>query len=519
MKSKTAVINWTVIVAGGIFFFLFFYLCLPSHLLHREQIQAFIYSDLLLDQYAECPAFISCLAGDFLLQFFCFSWCASLIISLLLLCLGIVLYKLLNPLIHGWSYLLIIPFILWEAGKLSGLAYPLSATISLIGGGLSALLFRRIRIKQWRYFFAIAVLFILAAYWMFGVGMWLTLPFLIVSLPVTIFLFLIIEAIALPVIFKNLGTLTWNEAYAWPENVLYDIPDFKREQALKADNQYYYHGMTSSLASEGNHLIDYYNNLSDARYGQLPDNLLSRISSGKDGLFLPVNPGSGYHTIYVSNEVWFELGDMTMAEHATLLGMIFSPRNTGVRALKRLAEINLINGDEAAAMKYLRMLQQTLFYKDWANNHMPGQQSDEVKKWLADKQKFIPATDTLRTVTNIPLSLHTLLQSNPNNRMALEYLLCYYLLHKDVDAFANTYETYSRGYSMPRIYQEAYLIALAKQDNPVYNSEKIIIPEGTFADFLNYNNDYKQFNGDINLLKDRYINNYWFYYHFAQHLE
>ena len=42
------------------------------------------------------------------------------------------------------------------------------------------------------------------------------------------------------------------------------------------------------------------------------------------GLFLPVAPHSTYLTIYAANEVWFALGDMTMAEHAAILGMIFS---------------------------------------------------------------------------------------------------------------------------------------------------------------------------------------------------
>ena len=42
---------------------------------------------------------------------------------------------------------------------------------------------------------------------------------------------------------------------------------------------------------------------------------------------------------------------MTMAEHASLLSMIFSPQNKSVRMVQRLAEINLINGDNEAARK------------------------------------------------------------------------------------------------------------------------------------------------------------------------
>ena len=71
-----------------------------------------------------------------------------------------------------------------------------------------------------------------------------------------------------------------------------------------------------------------------------------------------------------------------MAEHAAILGMIFSPHHTGARAVKRLAEINLVNGDEAAAMKYLRLLQKTMCYRDWAERRIPGKQTAEVCQWL-----------------------------------------------------------------------------------------------------------------------------------------
>ena len=82
-----------------------------------------------------------------------------------------------------------------------------------------------------------------------------------------------------------------------------------------------------------------------------------------------------------------------MAEHAAILGMIFSPHHTGARAVKRLAEINLVNGDEAAAMKYLRLLQKTMCYRDWAERRIPGKQTAEVCQWLERKRLLLPATD------------------------------------------------------------------------------------------------------------------------------
>ena len=58
-------------------------------------------------------------------------------------------------------------------------------------------------------------------------------------------------------------------------------------------------------------------------------------------------------------------------EHCAMLSMIFSPRNSGSRMIKRLAEINLVNGDDEAALKYLRILDKTLLHKSWAEKRIP----------------------------------------------------------------------------------------------------------------------------------------------------
>ena len=52
-------------------------------------------------------------------------------------------------------------------------------------------------------------------------------------------------------------------------------------------------------------------------------------STGYEWLILPVNPSASFLSILFANELWFTLGDMTMAEHCAMLSMIFSPRNSG----------------------------------------------------------------------------------------------------------------------------------------------------------------------------------------------
>ena len=128
-----------------------------------------------------------------------------------------------------------------------------------------------------------------------------------------------------------------------------------------------------------------------------------------------------------------------MAEHCAMLSMIFSPRNSGSRMIKRLAEINLVNGDDEAALKYLRILDKTLLHKSWAEKRIPGQQTPRVKEWLEKKRRDIPTQDQLRSGNDAVTSLRNLVASNAGNLRAYEYLLCYHLLSKDLRSFVEDY--------------------------------------------------------------------------------
>ena len=253
----------------------------------------------------------------------------------------------------------------------------------------------------------------------------------------------------------------------------------------------------------------------NAQQDRLPDRLMDGYQPASQGLFLPVAPHSTYLTIYAANEVWFALGDMTMAEHAAILGMIFSPHHTGARAVKRLAEINLVNGDEAAAMKYLRLLQKTMCYRDWAERRIPGKQTAEVCQWLKRKRLLLPATDTLRSSADIPLSLRHLLRNNPDNTLACDYLLCFDLLNKDIGAFAGDYREFAAKKFPSRLYAEGLLIYLAGKKASLDEVEKWNIPPQVLDEFSEYTRLYEANDGNGAPLQAKYGKTYWFYFHYA----
>ena len=462
---------------GALVLFLFFFRMMPYHLFHREQTSLFLYASETLDEYGEQAGGFARLVGDFLTQFFYYEGLGPLIVALLLTLWGAVVYRLLEPYIGRLAWIPTVVVVMWEAGRECGVDYPLSGTVAWIGIG-GVLLFCRwlVRRCSWRWGVPLAGVALVIAYSLFGCGEW---------------------------------------------TKVYDKPDFAREYRLAIDSEMYF-GRTAKArklldeAREKSPFITYYHNLLSAEHHLLPDLLSEYYQPAAQGLFLPVAPGSSYLTIYAANEVWFALGDMTLAEHAAILGMIFSPRHIGSRAIKRLAEINLVNGDEAAALKYLRLLRKTLCYREWAQRRMPGRETPEVNHWLEQKRTLLPRTDTLRSSANVTLSLRHLLRNNPENRMALDYLLCFDLLHKDIGAFAGDYQNFSMDAPPCRLYAEALLVYLAGKKAPLDEVKKWNIPLQVMADFHDYTQIYERGGGKAAPLRPKYEKSYWFYFHFAK---
>ena len=118
MKNKTTIIYSTIMILGGAIFFLFFFYLYPYHLYHREQTSIFVLSAQTLTDYLGKPAFLSCLVGDFLTQFFYYQGIGPLIVSALLLALGATYYRLLYRTQNWWALIPVVLLTLWEFGKL-----------------------------------------------------------------------------------------------------------------------------------------------------------------------------------------------------------------------------------------------------------------------------------------------------------------------------------------------------------------------------------------------------------------
>jgi hypothetical protein len=251
--------------------------------------------------------------------------------------------------------------------------------------------------------------------------------------------------------------------------------------------------------------------------GILPEYLLDFYQPAASGLILPVAPNENWQSIFVSNEVFYLIGDMNFAQHSAMLGNTFSPYQRSSRMLKRLAEINMVNGDSTGANKYLRILSKTLFHKKWAENLQTINFTTGTDKWLTEKRAQTPKIDTIRQSNNYLASLNFLVEQHPNNVVALDYLLCYHLLNKDLKSFKKVYDQYGRSIDrpVPSLYSESLLIQLFASNADQKEVESYAISPKKIKDFADYMQIFEKTKGEINALTGRFGKSYWFYYHFA----
>lgn len=507
MRLAVRYSEWITLALLTLASFAFFFWAYPYHLFHKEQTTLFLYNAESVAAYFERPAWLACLAGDFLTQFFYYIGGGPLVVSLVLSLLGLLTYDTVRRLTGRRMAVITMALVMiWEAGRLCGLVYPLSSTLALMGGLFLFGIY--LRIKEMKIRVPAGIVCLVAGYGCFGYGAWIFLAFVTLSE-------LKERRWVLAALFLS-GVLVL-PAGRYPATSWWGKADLDREYVLALDVETYFGNSrkVERLAQENRSFnwATYYYNLHNASQGVLSQRLLAHYQPATLGLFLPVDPSASYLSIQFANELWFQLGDMTMAEHCAMLSMIFSPRRTGSRMIKRLAEINLVNGDREAALKYLRILDKTWLYKGWARKRMADIPTENLRAWLEMKRSLIPTTDTLRQGNDVVTSLRNLLASHPGNKMAYEYLLCYHLLSKNIDAFA---EDYVPGEINSRLYAEALLIHLARRGKiGVEELKQYQIPPETFHDFETYIRLYDKHQGDGTSLQKEYGRTYWFYYHYA----
>jgi hypothetical protein len=418
-KSHVGPVAATLAFLGSFCFFQFAY---PYHLARREQLDLFVFDGDWISGNYRGIGFLARFLGDFLEQFFHLPVAGPLIVALLLTAIGTVAYRLCRKCMGPWPSLAVAVLVFaWSFLRETGNIYQTRYTLVVLGFLSLVLLALRFR-KAWSK--------VIAAVAFLAVGVW-----------------------------------TLGSPYHPDYGKAWGVPnlDYERMIGLDAETARECWDKVLDLSRKDLYMEEasYCYNLALAMKGKLGDKLLDHSQNHQSTLLFPVSSDRAVFTNTLAGEAWFHLGDMTVAEQSAITSLQASPRHSGVRFLVRLARVNLVTGEDAAARKYLDILSKTLFYRKWALSRLPERQDETVQAQLAEARRNLIREDFVHPSGNHRDILVALLEANPTNTLARHYLLCYDLMCYDLDGFM---AEYAKDLPDARLYREAVLIWLSRND-------------------------------------------------------
>lgn len=567
-------------IAVLLFSLLFFTFRYPYHLFFTEQMQLFLLTPSYFAAYLSKPVALASYLGDFFTQFYYLRGGGALVITIHLLILWLLLRSMIRRFSGTQTAPLtaLIPVVTVLALH-TRLSYSLSFTVAVILSIAALLLLLSIRRNALRLtagFLLVPILYWAAGSPM----LLFALLFAVYeakhatgTLPGRIAGFLVVPvALLQPLLLRGYYLLTWEQAWltpavhpsdsqTWlllipltivtvillPRPVQRRIPawepileitvitvfgtwsisrlaEFDLEKLLAVDSEIYFNHEDKAQEILKKYQLKssagaYFHNLLASKSDCLPEQLMNAGQTGPQGLFLPVDPQQNYVSITFANEVYYYLGDVNASQHLALLGMIFSPRSESSRLMRRLVRVNIINAEYAVAEKYIGMLEKSLFHEQWGTSmrqYLNNEDHCLATPWIMKKRRLRPLSEDLKSINDVEKTLQLLLERDPQNKAAFDYLNCWYLLGKDVDKFSRLCLSQPEiGLKqLPELYQQALLICYMQNPRAGIREKVTFNPE-VVARFRQYNDEFEKNQGKGHALQKVFGNTYWFYYHYA----
>jgi len=541
----------------------------PYRLAFKEQVGIFLWSPERIAWYFSNPAIISAIVGDWLTQFYIKN-STAVIVTLFLLVLswvGLVRLLFLNGAKNGVFSLAMLPvvisgaFIVWPHYPLSALIgflisiwasclvshikknglravvigvgipvmFILAGSHALTFAGASCLL----KSKRWKtniiaFSVGIVVMLLVAHFYNYTFIRSLICPavpnyilphnlflFLLpVSVFITISVSMLTESIFKMIPFTLVSVLLLLTTYIDPVieysievgTTAYRSSDWKEIRNVANKNLNTVYGL-------------YYRNLSYAREGKLPDELLKCEDNFYIRNLLLISPAKNdgilmtYLTSFFFTDALLEVGDFSQAIDCALAGQTNTPGEYSSRMLRRLAEISVAAGDYDVATKYLNILSRTRNYRQWASDLIGCIERDSIPDKYLIWRSRASDTDRFSILGAINGSLNAIVADNPTNKVAIDYLMCMLLLDKNVKQFTDVYDRYWLNYldqmiEVPHLYQEALLLNADTEESLRETINKYSISPEIVDRFLNLMSI--QFEENTDLLKG-FKDTYWYF--------
>ena len=498
----------------GIVIFLFWYVAYPHALTYQEQLQLFLFdADYFCERMAE-PGGLARYIAEFLVQFYNATLYGALILAVLFMVVQRLTWRLMRS--EDYHVLSLIPtLVLWFAmGDENVMLAYVVALIMAMGCILGLRLLERLNLIG-KVIIALVALPLL--YWLIGplvllvavcmVPTWLAgvaviyvvalvlasawlLPYPLMRLavgigyyrfPVTVpYLLLLIPALIAMMYYgcRHLPKPKQGVRYALVFGIiaLLFVPQHYGFDAKKYELMEYdylvrtkdWNGIISKAEQQtpDKPMSVSATNLALAMTNQLGERAFEFYQHGSEGLLPPFE--RNYATTQLTGEIYFCLGLVNTAQRLAFEAMeAISNYNKSGRALMRLVETNIINGQYKVADKYLKMLEKTFFYRRWAKR-MRAMLGDEkainTHPLYGTLRQYRLQEDFLFSDTELDKICGQLFMHNPQNQMAAQYLLMMPLLDRDIPRFMQ-YAQYVQSQIRynPRICQEAIAFGFMQQ--------------------------------------------------------
>lgn len=310
-------------------------------------------------------------------------------------------------------------------------------------------------------------------------------------------------------------------AFCW-----WGIPKYGDRKSAKVKELDYYARteqwdkiLDASKGTLTNYLNMCYLNLALAQRGELADQMFNFDQRGPQGLMVGWNKTEQISSLL--SDIAFAMGNSAMAQEMAFEAYATAIGEGNPRMLKRLVQTNIIYGEYQVAEKYLNILGNTVYYKNWADEHRKFLYNDaavEQDSVLGSRRKCLPKENYLSEINYMEKDLCMVAEANPENKAAIQYLGALYLLAKNMDGFKKMVETYYGTEvlpSLPKSFQEA-VITLSEAEPDYW--KRFDISPSVMQRFAEYK---KQVLGNRNnknalpgLMRRAYGDTYWFYFMF-----
>jgi hypothetical protein len=224
------------------------------------------------------------------------------------------------------------------------------------------------------------------------------------------------------------------------------------------------------------------------------------------------------------SDIFLELGHVNMAQK--LASELLATKGPLGVALEKLGWISIIKGHPGTARVYLEALKRDPIYRGRAQSLLRGLDSgftpdqtiyiERIRSYMHDETAGVTGTEP------VDETLAALLEHNPRNQMAFEYLLACYLLTGQVDKIVeNMKRLRDLGYQrIPTLYEEAILIYYGSTGQTAHLAGFSISPETLqrYETFVRISSAMPSQNRQavLNRLIRDFGTSYFFYYSFGR---